>query len=111
MQRADRWRARVLAWETSGLSQAAFCRREGVSVHTFRWWRYALGLQARSGARQDRGETPAPPFVEVTLTQSGDRRIGQLAVEVPGGAVVWVRPGFNPATLKEILSVLGARAC
>lgn len=34
-----RWREHLGAWEASGLSQAAFCREQDLSVYQFRWWR------------------------------------------------------------------------
>jgi transposase-like protein len=32
----------VARWERSGLTQAAFARQCGMSVHTFAWWRHRL---------------------------------------------------------------------
>ena len=40
--RARHWRGLVDAWETSGLSQAEFCRRRGVKAVTFGWWKRRL---------------------------------------------------------------------
>jgi len=41
-ERARYWADRLAAWEQSGLSQAAFCRREGINGGTFAWWKQQL---------------------------------------------------------------------
>jgi hypothetical protein len=46
------WRRRVGNWQRSGLGQAAFCRRYGLAVATFQWWRKRLGIYAGFSAMQ-----------------------------------------------------------
>jgi hypothetical protein len=38
-QRHERWRELLARWQSSGLSQAAFCRRERIHVWQFAWWK------------------------------------------------------------------------
>lgn len=54
---AARWREHVEAWQASGLSQAAYCRRQKLHPITFNYWkqkaaacgwREAVALQKRS---------------------------------------------------------------
>ncbi len=81
--RARHWRGLVDAWETSGLSQAAFCRRRGVKAVTFGWWKRRLkGARTLTGEfRGDAGvsmargcakivEHGSAQFVEVALPQT-----------------------------------------
>ena len=112
-QQAARWRERVLAWEESGLSQKEFCRRAKVSVHTFRWWRYSLRLlDGRRGNPVGDGDQ-RPAFVEVTVTPSSPGAAGPrgVVIELPGGPVIRVEPGFDAVALKEVLAILGVGAC
>lgn len=101
----------MATWERSGLSQAAFCRQEGVSVHTFRWWRYSLRL--RSEVRPVESEDRPPAFVELKVSPPVrvPLAVAEVAIEARGGALVWVRPGFDPATLREVLGLLGSIPC
>jgi hypothetical protein len=43
-----RWAKRVEAWERSGQSQRAWCKAEGVSLSTFKWWRQRLAKEVLS---------------------------------------------------------------
>jgi hypothetical protein len=40
--RSARWRGLLARQISSGLSVAAFCRREGVALSTFHWWKRKL---------------------------------------------------------------------
>ncbi len=42
----SQWRAILSAFAGSGLSQKAFCEREGVAVSTFPYWKRRLGRRA-----------------------------------------------------------------
>src|SRR4051812_26010949 len=52
------WRRTMVEQARSGLSIAAFCRREGLKPWTFRWWRQELARRDRQ-ATTDRAD-PAP---------------------------------------------------
>jgi hypothetical protein len=61
-ERARYWSGQVAAWEQSGLSQAAFCRRERIHAGTFAWWKRRLqkagGKSLSSGRGRVRGKRP-----------------------------------------------------
>ena len=70
--RAKYWARLVAAWEKSGLTQAAFCRRRGVKAVTFAWWKRRLGGAAAPDHRRRRGPAAsrrraAVKFSEVVL--------------------------------------------
>jgi hypothetical protein len=57
-QRHERWRELLARWQSSGLSQAAFCRQERIHVWQFTWWKKRLGAEAavrQVHRREDRG--------------------------------------------------------
>lgn len=90
-------RAELLAaFDTSGLTQKAFARREGVNFHTFVAW-----LQRRRGAG---AASPALRFHEVCLAP-GVPQAGLLEVVLPGGIVV---RGGNAASVAELVRALRA---
>ena len=49
MKRAERsrqWGQYISGWKASGLTQSAYCEREGISYDTFKRWRYRLRRDA-----------------------------------------------------------------
>lgn len=69
--RAKYWRRMVTAWESSGLTQAEFCRRRGLKAVTFAWWKRQLNTGAPGrggrGRRKVSAGSSKPSFVEVAL--------------------------------------------
>lgn len=76
-ERAKYWQRMLSAWEASGLSQAEFCRRRGLTAVTFSWWkRQLLGPTRGSGRGRRRAHrvhvgSSQPSFVEVSLPSGG----------------------------------------
>lgn len=98
------WGAQVRAWRGSGLTQAEFCRRQGLRRRLFCSWKRRLvptpvarEAQARFVAVAIRPEpegeqvVPAAPLTVVTAT----------------GYRVEVSEGFAPETLARLLTTLG----
>ena len=89
-------RAELLAgFDTSGLTQRAFARREGVNFHTFVAW-----LQRRRAAG---AAAPALRFHEVCLAPGASH--AALEVALPGGMVV---RGGSVAAVAELVRALRA---
>lgn len=105
------WRERLARYRQSGLSVAAFCAAEGVSLAAFYSWRRRLreavgpacGPQVAApvvtdAAVREAAGDPAALFVPVAIPGS----VGEVRIEVPGGVVVRL-----PLTVDERL----LRAC
>jgi hypothetical protein len=75
--KAREWRARFDRYRKSRTTVEAFCRREGVSVAMFYYWRRELGAVASSRPVQT-GEPGA--FAPVRLVGSSN-----VVVHLPGG--------------------------
>ena len=92
-----KWAERVAGWRASGQTAPEFCKGKDFSAGGLRYWASKLGQKTRSKvrlARVVRGVRPGvvaetPIFIEV-----GDARLG-------------VRRGFDPATLRSVLDLLG----
>lgn len=71
------WRSLLEAHAASGLTQTAFCRREGVALSTFQYWKRRLAADERSG----------PPANEPTVIDLGalDDRPAGWEVEIALG--------------------------
>lgn len=87
-------------YEVSGLSRVEFCRRKQVAMKTLA--RYVARYRKQ---RQSAGEPAKARWVAVELGgQRGDG--GELAVVLPGGRRIEVKPGFNSQALRELVCLL-----
>jgi transposase-like protein len=101
-RKEQQWRRWIAQWRSSGLSVAAFCARHGLASASFYAWRRTL--QCR--------DAPPAPFVPVRLAEDAAAPASPLEVVLPAGCVVRVAPGFDAATLRQLLAVLrGDQPC
>jgi hypothetical protein len=90
----------VAAWRASGLTQAAFARREGVKYTTFTNW---VQVRAKAGAAK-----PAVRFAEVRLPlplAANEGRVAALEVRWPDGTVL---RGGSATELAKLVRALRA---
>ncbi len=91
-----KWKERIAGWEASGMSQAAFCRKKGIALHKFKYWRTKL--------------TPAKPaiFAEIPIIKEsctpGSRHT--LLIRVGDRYGVEVSQDFSPDFLGQVIRVL-----
>lgn len=105
------WSTQLHAWRKSGLTQAEFCRRQGIRRRLFCWWKRRLtGMEApvrlipvtvRSGAQAEERST-RPAAAAARDTSSG------LTLVTSGGYRIEVADGFAPDTLARLLAALRA---
>lgn len=67
----DDWRRLLAKLDRSGLSVAAFCRREGVSAASLYRWRGLLGAVAAGDQGQAAVSKPTPAFVDLGALSPG----------------------------------------
>ena len=96
------WRRRIEQWQASGLSVRDFCARHGLATASFYNWRRVLQLRA--------AEKAAFLPVQVVVDAVPDRA-SALEVVLAEGRAVRVAPGFDAATLRQLLAVLEGRPC
>lgn len=110
-QREEHWRRVLARQRQSGLTRAAFCRREGIQPTAFSWWARELG--ERDGSpRKARKAPPRPAFVPVRVIEAvPPRGASTLEVVTPGGHVIRLGPGFDPAMLRRAVAALEGRPC
>jgi transposase len=93
-----KWRAQVEACETSGLTVAAFARREGLSAQSLSMWKRRL----RAGAEA------TTSFVPVVVRDAAPVSRGAFELVLREGAVLRIPPDFDEATLSRLVRALGA---
>jgi len=106
--KARQMAALVSECDRSGVPQATFARRHGITPGAFAWWRHALGRQ-RSAPKQR-----PMRFVEVTPTS---RAVGKteparspLLIRMPSGVLVRVGADVDATALETVMAVL-VRTC
>jgi transposase len=97
-QKERQWRRWIVQWRTSGLSVRDFCARHGLATPSFYAWRRTLQQRA--------ADTPAVVSVQV-VADPVPALASALEVVLTNGRTVRVAPGFDGATLRQLLAVLG----
>ncbi|RUL87479.1 IS66 family insertion sequence element accessory protein TnpA [Tautonia sociabilis] len=107
------WLAAIAEFRHSGLTQAEFCRRRGLPLHTFR--RYLYGRRGPAAAPAAPAPADTPRLVPVTLVADPVAAGTAAAADDPlvlildGRLRIAVAPGFDPRTLRRLLDALGDR--
>jgi hypothetical protein len=96
---ANRWRKHIEALNSSKLSRRVYCEKNGLKVSTLDYWRQRFG-STKEKAKKDRGGW-IPIQIQDEKGSGIDLRIEKITVIV--------KPGFDPALLKDVLRILGAQ--
>jgi transposase len=95
-RKEQQWRRWIRQWRASGLSGRAFCARQGLSEPSFDAWRRVLEQRAAEPAAFLPVQVVAAPVAAPASA---------LEVVLAQGRPVRVAPGFDPATLREVVRV------
>jgi hypothetical protein len=110
-----RWNALLNDFRRSGLTQAEFCRRRHISLHSFRKHLYPP-RPSQSATSDDRPPAVADHhFLPVTILPDPVPMImasqHHLELILSNGSRIAVPPGFDPQTLRRLISVVEGRPC
>jgi hypothetical protein len=110
-----RWNALLNDFRRSGLTQAEFCRRRQVSLHSFRKHLYQPG-PSQTAASDDRPAAAADHhFLPVTIRPDPTPPITDspchLELILRDGRRIAVAPGFDPLTLRRLIAVVEQPPC
>jgi transposase-like protein len=101
--REQSWRRHVERQPATGLTIRAYCARHDLLESSFYRWRRVLA---------ERGRSPAPAFVPVTIVGPAARPTGPaIDITLAGGHRLRVRPGCDRDLLAAVLGLLGGRPC
>ena len=96
----ERWAEAIAEYERSELTQKAFCRREGINVHTF------VAHLGRSRQNRLTGASPRA-FIEAKLGELSGRPRMPLEIVLPCGTVL---RGHDASSLAALVATLRKRA-
>ena len=97
-RKEQQWRRLIQLWKNSGLTVRAFCVRHHITRPSFYAWRREL-LQRDAAAF-------VPVRVEANDQLARITSIPTIEVVLASGQCVRVTPGFDSATLRQLLAVL-----
>jgi hypothetical protein len=99
-QKRTFWRTHITSWEKTDISQAEYCRRNGLSSRSFGYWK----------KRQDCAKVNSVSFIPVPLAQPIDvsTKVGRapLCILLDNRYRIEVGDDFSPLTLQGLLHAL-----
>jgi transposase-like protein len=98
-RKEQHWRRLIQLWKNSGLTVRVFCARHHLSQPSFYAWRREL-------QQRDAVAAFVPVQVETNDQLARVTSIPTIEVVLAGGQCVRVTPGFDSATLRQLLEVL-----
>jgi len=99
-----KWSAILKEAQESGLSGAEFCRRKGLNIKVFYWWRKRFGLTRKRG-----GKNSLVPVVIREKQKSFGVFPQTFEVSFPDGRSLKVPQGFDPKSLKRLIEILSLK--
>jgi hypothetical protein len=100
-QKRRDWNVHITGWQTSRLSQTEYCRRHELKFHQFVYWRRKFAPK------------PNPPLSLVQVPVATVARAScyfsqpaTLRVSLAPDVCIEVCPGFDPATLQQVVTAL-----
>jgi hypothetical protein len=110
-----RWNALLIDFRRSGLTQAEFCERRGISIHSFRKRLYRVSTPKPTPANHPSSDGTTSGFLPVTILP--DPIPANAAVRQPlelclnNGRRIAVAPGFDPQTLRQLIALVEEPPC
>jgi hypothetical protein len=105
-----RWNALLNEFRRSGLTHAEFCRRRGISIHSFRKRLYRAPTPKPTPANHLSSDVATPRFLPVTIlpdpTPATSASRQPLELLLDNGRRIAVAPGFDPQTLRRLIATV-----
>ncbi len=114
----QRWRERIEAQRSSGLSVSEFCRREGIGKAGFYYWKRRVGMGSCEGFLELKVASPSQIEAEA---RAEAKRVSAASLAVPGtfpgigvhlanGRMLVVPAGFDLGHLARLIAAVEAMA-
>lgn|SRR5512135_583644 len=106
------WPNLIAQWRLSGLTQAEFCARRGISLSAFRSHLYKPSRRSGSpGSPSETNTNGTPLFLPVVCSPAPQPipvppAASPIEVVLGDGLRVAVAPGFDPQTLRRVVDAL-----
>ena len=108
------WIAIVSDFRRSGLTHAGFCKRRGISIHSFRKHLYRVPARKPAPANRPASDSAAH-FLPVTVlpdpVPAAFTSRQPLELLLGNGRRIAVAPGFDPNTLRQLIATVEEPPC
>ena len=113
-----RWNALLGEFRRSGLTQAEFCQRRGISLHSFRKHLYRVPASKPTPANHPSSDAAAhflpvtvvpDPIPATVISAAASRQ--PLELLLGNGRRIAVAPGFDPHTLRRLIATIEETPC
>ncbi len=98
------WQQHMAAWQSSGLSQAAYCRKHDLNPRYFSVWKRKL--LAPSGKETD--NAPLAEFVSVEVIPN---RLEPTIVQLSDGIRLEIPNHLSQARIQQVFQIMAQLAC
>ena len=113
-----RWNSLLGEFRRSGLTQAEFCQRRGISLHSFRKHLYRVPASKPAPANHPSSDAAArflpvtvlPDPIPATVISAAAFR-QPLELLLGNGRRIAIAPGFDPQTLRQLIAVIEEPPC
>ncbi|MCP3774334.1 IS66 family insertion sequence element accessory protein TnpB [Paenibacillus sp. MZ04-78.2] len=99
-QRQNEWAERIAAYQASGLTMAAWCSDNHVTLEQMKYWTRKLKKIAVSDT------VSSARFIPVTVTEPATPPASSSLVIHVGPASITLQKGFDPQLLREAVEAL-----
>jgi hypothetical protein len=113
-----RWNALLQDFRRSGLTQAEFCQRRGISIHSFRKHLYQVPTpKPTTASALPSDAATAAHFLPVTVlpdpipADAAAASRQALELLLGNGRRIAVAPGFDPHTLRQLIALAEEPPC
>lgn len=96
------WTQHIEAWKSSGLSQRAYCEREGIAVSTLQWWCRRL---------RENGHGDMPRFMPVAIQAIPDVLDQPIEVVLLSGRRLRLAAPRDETELARLVRLLEVLPC
>jgi hypothetical protein len=101
-QRQNEWAKRIVAYKASGLTMAAWCSANQVTLEQLKYWTRKLKQPSSSDF------VSSASFIPVTVAEQAAPHIPSSLVVHVGSASIILQKGFDPQLLREAVEALRA---
>ncbi len=103
-QLKDHWKHHIEAWQASGLSQNAYCRKHGLKSNQLCYWKRKLTTSKVDSAAAS--SVPSKAFVPLTVNTRASQSSQSLCLRLPNGCELSGIEAQHLPTVNRLLAVL-----
>ncbi len=98
-QKRSYWKQHIESWQSSGMTQTAYCHQNQLKAYQFTYWKKRFVLA-------DTGITFVPVKIRGSLSSACGINSSSLLLNVDRDLQIEIRPDFEPGVLRRLIATL-----